>query len=72
MLRFVPSRKECLEPADVVICEINRNLPWCCGDDFKVHISEIDYIIEQDTPLFELPEIPITESRIKWRNISSI
>ncbi len=57
---FLP-RKECLEPADVVICEINRNLPWCCGDDFKVHISEIDYIIEQDTPLFELPEIPITD-----------
>ncbi len=57
---FLP-RKECLEPADVVICEINRNLPWCCGDDFKIHISEIDYIIEQDTPLFELPEIPITD-----------
>ena len=56
---FLP-RKECLEPAETVICEINRNLPWCCGDDFKVHISEIDYIIENDSPLFELPEIPIT------------
>lgn len=56
---FLP-RKECLEPAETVICEINTKLPWCCGDDFKVHISEIDYIIESDTPLFELPEIPIT------------
>jgi len=56
---FLP-RKECLEPAETVICEINRNLPWCCGDDFKVHISEIDYIIENDSPLFELPEIAIT------------
>lgn len=57
---FLP-KKECLEPAEIVICEINRHLPWCSGDDFKVHISEIDYIIENDNPIFELPEIPITE-----------
>ncbi len=57
---FLP-KKECLEPADIVICEVNRHLPWCCGEDFKVHISEIDYIIENDNPLFELPEIPITD-----------
>ncbi|HQP50332.1 MAG TPA: acetyl-CoA hydrolase/transferase C-terminal domain-containing protein [Spirochaetota bacterium] len=57
---FLP-KKECLEPADTVICEINNHLPWCCGDDFKVHISEIDYIIENDAPIFELPEIPITD-----------
>jgi 4-hydroxybutyrate CoA-transferase len=57
---FLP-RKECLEPADVLICEINRHLPWCEGEDFKVHVSEIDYFIENDNPLFELPEIPITD-----------
>lgn len=57
---FLP-RRECLDPADTVICEINNCLPWCCGDDFKVHISEIDYIIENDAPIFELPEIPITD-----------
>lgn len=57
---FLP-KKECLEPAEIVICEINSHLPWCCGDDFKVHISEIDYIIENDSPIFELPEIPITD-----------
>jgi 4-hydroxybutyrate CoA-transferase len=57
---FLP-RKECLEPAETVICEINRCLPWCNGEDFKVHISEIDHIIEHDNPLFELPEIPITD-----------
>ena len=57
---FLP-RKECLEPAEIVICEINRHLPWCCGEDFKVHVSEIDYFIENDAPIFELPEIPITD-----------
>ena len=57
---FLP-RKEGLEPAETVICEINKHLPWCCGDDFKIHISEIDHIIENDSPLFELPEIPITD-----------
>jgi len=57
---FLP-KKECLEPAEVVICEINDKLPWCCGEDFKVHISEIDHIIENSASIFELPEIPITD-----------
>ncbi len=57
---FLP-KKECLEPADIVICEINSHLPWCCGEDFKVHVSEIDYFIENNNPIFELPEIPITD-----------
>ncbi len=57
---FLP-KKECLEPAEIVICEINSHLPWCSGEDFKVHISEIDYIIENNSPIFELPEIPITD-----------
>lgn len=57
---FLP-RKECMEPADIVICEINSHLPWCGGNDFKVHVSEIDYFIENDAPIFELPEIPITD-----------
>lgn len=56
---FLP-RKECLEPADVVICEINDKLPWCCGDDFKIHISDIDYIVENSASIFELPEISIS------------
>jgi 4-hydroxybutyrate CoA-transferase len=50
-----------MEPADIVICEINGHLPWCGGSDFKVHVSEIDHIIEHDAPIFELPEIPITD-----------
>jgi 4-hydroxybutyrate CoA-transferase len=58
---FLP-RKECLEPAETVICEINDQLPWCCGDDFKVHISEVDYIVENSNPIFELPEITITDT----------
>ncbi len=57
---FLP-KKEGLEPAEVVICEINDCLPWCSGDDFKVHLSEIDYIVENSSPIFELPEIPITD-----------
>ena len=57
---FLP-KKECLEPAEIVICEINNHMPWCSGEDFKVHISEIDYIIENNYPIFELPEMPITD-----------
>lgn len=57
---FLP-KKEVLCKADTIIAEINTNTPWLNSVDFLVHVSEVDYIIEHDTQLFELPEIPITD-----------
>ncbi|MCX8125466.1 MAG: hypothetical protein N3F66_15060, partial [Spirochaetes bacterium] len=65
---FLP-RKEVILNAETVIAEINRNTPWLNSVDFLVHVSEVDYIIEQDTPLFELPEIPITDVERKMAAI---
>ncbi|MEE4194946.1 MAG: acetyl-CoA hydrolase/transferase C-terminal domain-containing protein [Anaerolineae bacterium] len=53
-------QKDLLEAADLKILEINENLPWTYGDTL-VHISEVDYVVENHIPLVELPEVPPTE-----------
>ena len=57
---FLP-HNECLRKAKTCIAEVNRHTPWLVSEDFKIHVSEVDHIIENDNPLFELPEIPITD-----------
>ncbi|MBN1657359.1 MAG: ABC transporter substrate-binding protein [Anaerolineae bacterium] len=52
--------KYLIEAADVVVLEINENLPWTLGDT-HVHISEVDYVVENPVPLFELPVSPPAE-----------
>jgi butyryl-CoA:acetate CoA-transferase len=49
--------------ARVVIAEVNESVPRCLGGEREViHISDIDYIVETDnTPLVNLPDIPITD-----------
>ncbi|NPV55340.1 MAG: acetyl-CoA hydrolase/transferase family protein [Anaerolineae bacterium] len=46
--------KQLIEMADLVILEINENLPWTLGDT-QVHISEVDYVVENHAPLAQLP-----------------
>ena len=37
--------------SDVVIVEVNRNMPRCLGGgDVSVHVSDIDYVVEGDNP----------------------
>lgn len=54
--------RRAFESADKVIVEVNKNLPCLSGDDFKIHVSEVDYIIENDFPLIENRDIEITEN----------
>jgi acetyl-CoA hydrolase len=42
------------EAADIIIAEINENMPRCLGDSF-IHVSHLDYIVPVDYPLLELP-----------------
>ncbi|MGB9695429.1 MAG: acetyl-CoA hydrolase/transferase family protein [Caldisericaceae bacterium] len=53
--------KDMVEKADLVILEINENLPQTYGDTV-VHISEVDYLFENNTPLIEVPPIEATET----------
>jgi butyryl-CoA:acetate CoA-transferase len=59
------------EKAKKVIVEINSHLPYCCGGfNENIHISEVDYIIENcDKPLLNLAP---TEADETDRKIASI
>jgi acetyl-CoA hydrolase len=47
--------KTAAEHADIVIAQVNPSMPRALGDSF-IHISKIDYIVEEDEPIFELPQ----------------
>ncbi|MBU5592921.1 4-hydroxybutyrate--acetyl-CoA CoA transferase [Clostridium sp. MSJ-4] len=53
----VTYEREYIENADIVILEINENLPRVYGDT-SVHISEVDFIYENHT---DVPELQIVE-----------
>jgi 4-hydroxybutyrate CoA-transferase len=47
-------------PARAIIAEMNPHMPRTHGRT-AVHISKIDYLVEVDEPLFELPQSPVTD-----------
>lgn len=59
--------KAILDVADIVIVEINENLPKIYGGfDECIHISEVDYIVEGiHSPLPQIPTAKITEQELK-------
>lgn len=58
--------------ARTVILEINPNMPRTYGDN-RIHIDDVDYLIEADYPVPELPDAPITEKdRIIGRYIADL
>lgn len=55
-----------VEAADVVILEIDENLPCCFGSEQVVHISEVDMIVEgEHGPLFETRHAPESEVDVR-------
>lgn len=56
----VVSTKAALESSKLVIAQVNPNMPRTLGDSF-VHISKINYIVEVDDELPELPQGGFTE-----------
>ncbi len=49
--------KQMLEAADLVVLEINENLPWTLGDT-QIHLNDVDYVVENTCPLVQLPVVP--------------
>jgi acyl-CoA hydrolase len=56
--------KELIQAADLVVLEINENLPWTLGDT-QIHLSEVDFVVENHVPLFELPAALPSETEQK-------
>jgi acyl-CoA hydrolase len=52
--------KDALEAADLVILEINENLPRTFGDT-QVHIRDVDFVVENNRKLPVLPAAEITD-----------
>ncbi len=56
--------KGATESAKMVIAEVNENMPRTLGDAF-IHINDIDYIVEYNTPIVELPTSYIGDAERK-------
>lgn len=56
--------KELVERADIVILEINPNVPRTLGDT-QLHVSEVDYFIKADYPAPELPSVAPNEKDMR-------
>lgn len=56
----VSSEMDLLDAADLVIMEVNENIPVVYGDN-AVHISQIDYLYEVNRPLPILKSSPIDQ-----------
>ncbi|HET9959090.1 MAG TPA: GNAT family N-acetyltransferase [Polyangiaceae bacterium] len=52
--------RSAVDAAELVIAEVNPNMPRTLGDSF-VHVNRIDYLIEVDTPLLELLPEPLDD-----------
>lgn len=53
-----------VDNARITIAQVNKNMPHLCGQT-KIHVSEIDYFVEYDEDIYELPLIssndPVSE-----------
>lgn len=64
--------KTVAECAKVVIAQVNENMPRTHGNTF-IHVSDIDFIVEHNEPLIELPRPKITEVEEKiGKNCASL
>ncbi len=54
------------EKAKVVIAQVNKNMPRGLGNSF-IHVNKINYLVEHDIPLSELPQVDpnATEEELK-------
>ncbi len=68
----VEYNKAAVKSAKIVVAQANRKMPFTCGDSC-IHISEIDYIVEEDQDLVQIPStLPKeVESQI-GENVSSL
>jgi 4-hydroxybutyrate CoA-transferase len=53
--------KPAAEAARVIVAEINQQMPRTLGDTF-IHVSRLDYIVESDRPLLQVPPPPLGEA----------
>ena len=64
--------REAMAAADLVILEVNENLPWVEGDTV-IDINEVDYFVEHNSPLVEVPaDVPSDLEEQIGRHVASL
>ena len=64
--------KEAVKRAKFVVAEISSHVPRTLGDSF-VHVSEVDYFVESNAPLVELPPPALTDVEMGiGKNVASL
>lgn len=53
------------QKAEVIIMQVNRNQFKTAGIHHRIHVSEVDYICEHNSPLAEFPQALATEEELK-------
>ncbi|XCY70322.1 hypothetical protein ABG808_11480 [Streptococcus iniae] len=48
--------RECTEFCEKIIVQVSQKVPRVNGENTRIHLSEIDYIIEKDFEMMPLPE----------------
>ena len=56
----VDAAPEAVRAADLVIAQINPNMPVTLGESF-IHISDVDWLVEHEEPLLEVEQPVLTE-----------
>ena len=56
--------KPCAEAAKVVIAQVNKQMPRTLGDCF-IHVNEVDYFVEVDEALIEIPNKPPSAAELQ-------
>lgn len=60
------------ETADIVICQVNPQMPRVLGRSF-IHVNDVDFIVEHEDPLLTIQPLPEHESsNIIGRHISRL
>jgi len=68
----VEAHKAAADAAELVIAQVNPRMPRTLGDTF-IHVNELDYIIEHEEELLEMPPSPPDDvSRAIARHISRL
>ena len=64
--------KKSAETAQILIAEVNQNMPRVHGDSF-IHVSQIDQIVEVGQPIYELNKKKMTEVEERiGRNVAEL
>ncbi|MFN7824385.1 MAG: acetyl-CoA hydrolase/transferase family protein [Pseudobdellovibrionaceae bacterium] len=68
----VDCAKAAVEAADIVVAEVNQQMPRVHGDGF-IHIDDIDFTVEVDRPIYSPPRKKLTEVELNiGKNVSEL